>query len=105
VHPGPLAVTILEDDPLVRLFEGGAGLFGGVERWEETVDAGREAVVASNAVTPDGKQVIVALRYGRGLVIRPGIDDFATRLSQDAASAELALRTLTLLGAARPQGG
>jgi flagellar hook assembly protein FlgD len=95
-------VTNLEDDPRVRLFEGAEGLFPGVERWEETIDAGREGELASSAVTIDGRQVVVGLRFGRGLVIRPGIAGFGSRLSQDRASSELALRTMTLLSAARP---
>ena len=96
-------ITNLEDDPRIRLFEGGSGLFPGVDAWEETLDPGREGEAASTAVTPESKPVIVALRFGRGLVIRPGIRAFATRLSSDPASSELVLRTMTLLRAARPE--
>jgi hypothetical protein len=89
----------LEDDPRVQLFAGEEGLFPAVEAWEATTSIGGEARLASSAVTPDGRQVIVAARFGRGLVIRPGIPGFATRLGTDPASAELMGRIWTLLRA------
>ena len=90
-------LTILEDDPRLQLFAGEEGLFERVEAWEPTQSAGSEARLASSAVTPDGRAVIVAARFGRGLVVRPGIPGFASRLSVDVASAELLARTWTLL--------
>jgi hypothetical protein len=90
-------LTILEDDQRLQLFAGEEGLFEGVEAWEPTVSPGSEARRVSAAVTPDGREVIVAARFGEGLVIRPGIAGFATRLSGDPASAELLGRIWTLL--------
>ena len=64
----------------MQLFAGEEGLFPGVEAWEPTRSIGSEARLASSAVTPDGREVIVAARFGDGLVIRtgdPGLRDAA----------------------------
>ena len=90
-------LQILEDDPRIQLFAGGEGLFPAVEAWEATASIGTEARLASTAVSPDGQEVIVAARFGRGLVIRTAIPGFATRLGSDPASAELMGRIWTLL--------
>ena len=90
-------LSILEDDESLQLFAGGEGLFAGVEAWEPTDSVGREARALSTAVAPGNEPVIVAVRYGEGLVIRPGIRGFATRLSTDVESQELMGRMWTLL--------
>ncbi|HEX8123447.1 MAG TPA: FlgD immunoglobulin-like domain containing protein [Solirubrobacteraceae bacterium] len=90
-------LTIREDDPRLQLFAGGEGLFTGVERWEPTTDVGAEARALSTAGLAGEPPVIVAVRYGQGLVIRPGIAGFATRLSGDVESQELFGRMWTLL--------
>ena len=90
-------LTILEDDDNVQLFAGEEGLFEDVEAWEPTVSPGAEARRIAAAVTPDGKEVIFAGRFGDGLVVRPAIPDFPTRLGSDPASAELMGRIWTLL--------
>jgi hypothetical protein len=90
-------LSILDDDERVQLFAGEEGLFPGVGAWEATRSVGGESRLASTAVTPDGEEVIVAARFGEGLVIRTGIPGFASRLSSDAASAELLGRIWTLL--------
>ena len=90
-------LSILEDDERVQLFAGEEGLFPNVEAWEATRSVGTQARRASVAVAPDGEEVIVAARFGRGLVIRTGIPGFATRLSSDETSAELLRRIWTLL--------
>jgi hypothetical protein len=97
VRRRPTDLSILGDDPRVQLFAGEEGLFPGVEAWEATRDAGAEARMLSAAGTPDGREVIVAARFGKGLVLRTGIPGFATRLSTDTASAELLGRMWTLL--------
>jgi hypothetical protein len=48
-------------------------------------------------VTPDTKAVIVAARFGGGLVIRTGLPDFASHLKADVNVSELMGRTWTLL--------
>ena len=90
-------LAILTDDPSLQLFAGGEGLFPAVEQWEGTASVGREARALSTAVDPDNEPVVVAVRYGEGLVIRPGIAGFPTRLSSDVESQELMGRMWTLL--------
>ena len=87
----------LEDDERVQLFAGEEGLFPDVEAWEATASVGRQARRVASAVTPDNKEVIVAARFGDGLVIRTGIPGFPTRVGSDPASAELLGRIWTLL--------
>jgi hypothetical protein len=86
-----------DDDPRIQLFAGEEGLFPAVRAWEATADPGREAEPFAAAVTPEDEVVIVGARYGEGLVLRPGIPGFATRLSGDPASRELLGRIWTLL--------
>jgi hypothetical protein len=97
VRRGPVDVQIRDDDERLQLFAGGAGLFPRVAAFEATVSVGPEARLLSAAVTPDGDEVITAARFGRGLVLRPGIPAFATRAGEDPASAELLRRMWTLL--------
>ena len=97
VRSSTVDLSILEDDPKLQLFAGGPGLFPGVPRWEPTESVGREARAASTAVTPEGTPVVVAARFGEGLVIRTGMPDFAKRLKRDRATAELLGRMVTLL--------
>ena len=92
-------LQIFRDDKRLQLFAGGNGLFAGVEGFEVTRAAGAEARLASTAVTPGGRPVLVALRFGRGVVIRPGMPRFAQRLSSDTTTAELMGRIWTLLSA------
>ncbi|HEV2815335.1 MAG TPA: N,N-dimethylformamidase beta subunit family domain-containing protein [Solirubrobacteraceae bacterium] len=93
----PVDLTIRDDDPQLQLFAGGEGLFTGVEAWEPTLDVGGEARALSTAGPTGEPPAIVAVRYGQGLVIRPGIRGFATRLSSDVESQELLGRMWTLL--------
>jgi hypothetical protein len=94
-------LELFQEDPKVDLFAGGPGLFTGVPAWEETAGAGTEADLLTNAVTkdPTGKSVIVAVRFGKGLVIRPGFPSFAQRLASDTdpATSALMARMWTLL--------
>ena len=92
-------LTILEDDDNVQLFAGEEGLFEGVEAWEPTISPGSEARRIAAAVTDDdeAREVIFAARFGEGLIVRPGIPAFASRLSSDPASSELMGRIWTLL--------
>jgi flagellar hook assembly protein FlgD len=97
----PADLTILEDD--IQLFAGTGGLFPGITAYEETADVGNQATLAAGAITPvtpaepEGRLVIVAARFGRGLVIRPGLPDFAQRLTPSREMATLMERTWTLL--------
>jgi len=90
-------LSIFRDDEKLQLFAGGNGLFRDVDGFEPTRTAGREARIASTAATPGGRPVLVALRFGQGVVIRPGMPTFAQRLSSDTTTAELMGRIWTLL--------
>jgi hypothetical protein len=96
-------LEVFQQDPTVDLFKNGPGLFGQVHAWEATESPGPDGDVVTRAVTgePDpGKNVIVALRFGKGLVIRPGFPEFAPRLSAatpDPAVSPLMARMWTLL--------
>jgi hypothetical protein len=95
------SLELFQDDKAVRLFEGAAGLFADVPAWEPTDRVGHEANLLANAVTvqPAGKSVIVAARFGKGLVIRPGFPSFSQRLAADTdpATSALMARMWTLL--------
>ncbi|MCW2985063.1 MAG: hypothetical protein JWR63_2633 [Conexibacter sp.] len=94
-------LEVFQEDPEVDLFAGGPGLFAGVPAWEQTERVGTEADLLTNAVTksPEGRSVIVAAQFGKGLVIRTGFPSFARRLAADTDPATTALmaRMWTLL--------
>jgi hypothetical protein len=94
-------LEVFQEDPKVDLFADGPGLFTGVEAWEQTERAGPEADLVTYAVTkqPAGRPVVVGLRFGKGLVLRPGFPSFAQRLASDTDPATTALmaRMWTLL--------
>lgn len=102
VRRTPTTLTNLEDAGSLQLFAGEEGQFAGVQAWEATASVGPEAELLSTAVTDDEadpRQVIVAARFGEGIVIRTGIPGFPTRLATDPSSAELFGRIWTLLRA------
>ena len=75
----PLTLVNTVDD--IGLFAGTEGRFGGIEVFEETQSvAGGGRIVAAAAADDGRRRVIVATRLGKGLVIRPGLGDFARRL-------------------------
>ena len=95
-------LEVFQEDPAVDLFKDGPGLFTGVHAWEATQSAGPDADLVTRAVTvdPAGKDVVVGLRFGKGLVLRPGFPEFAPRLSAktpDPAVSPLMARMWTLL--------
>jgi hypothetical protein len=95
----PEPVTLAGVRDTIDLFAGGAGAFGGIEAFEQTLDVpGGSQAVAAAAATEDGRRlVIVAARLGKGLVIRPGLPDFSARLHDDPELATLLDRSWTLL--------
>jgi hypothetical protein len=98
----PTNLTIFTNDPQLNLFEGADGIFPNVGAWEATVRTGDEADLLSNAVTSTqlgSKWVVVAARFGKGLVIRPGFPSFAQRVAtnSDPATSALMARMWTLL--------
>lgn len=102
VQRRPTNLEVFQDDRDVQLFTGATGLFTDVPAWEPTERAGLDAEVVARAVTqqPAGRDVVVAARVGKGLVIRPGFPSFAQRLSpsiDDPAVSALMARMWTLL--------
>ena len=82
----PETLTNVVDD--IQLFSGTEGQFSGIRAFEQTLDVrGGSQAIAAAAATQDGKrQVIVASRLGKGIVIRPGLPDFSASLSATASS-------------------
>ena len=95
--PVPVNVVNVVDD--IDLFSGTAGQFGGIDAFEQTLDVrGGAGAIAAAAATQDGaRQVIVASRFGDGLVIRPGLPGFSANLRDNPAFAALLDRIWTLL--------
>jgi N,N-dimethylformamidase beta subunit-like, C-terminal/FlgD Ig-like domain len=79
------------------LLAGGSGIFKGFNAYEETASVGTRAEQVAAAGPQSGRPIVVAVRYGRGLVIRTGLPEFARRLSRDADTAGLMRRIWTLL--------
>jgi hypothetical protein len=92
-------VTLVNSADRIDLFSGTTGLFGGLGAYEPTVDVrgGAAAVLAAAATQDTDRQVIVAARFGRGIVIRPGLPEFSASVRENAELAELLDRTWTLL--------
>lgn len=95
--PAPVTVVNVADE--IDLFAGTAGQFGGFTAFEQTVDVSGRDPIAAAAATQDSppRQVIVASRFGRGLVIRTGLPEFSARLQDRPELAELLDRIWTLL--------
>lgn len=92
-------VTLVNVADRIDLFAGTAGQFGGIEAFEQTLDVrGGAGAIQAAAATQDGaRQVIVAARFGDGLVIRTGLPGFSAALSDSPELAELLDRMWTLL--------
>ena len=84
VAPAPGPITDYSDH--IGLFAGAGGQFSGYRTFEATNSIGPDATLLSSAVTADGRPVIVAVRYGRGLVIRTGLPGLAGRLAGDGTA-------------------
>ncbi|WP_205696134.1 N,N-dimethylformamidase beta subunit family domain-containing protein [Conexibacter sp. SYSU D00693] len=95
----PVDLEVSGQPDAVQLFAGTDGRFPGVPAWEETASLGPQLRHAASAVTvdPPGREVVVAARFGRGLVVRPGLPDLGVRLTPDPALQALVARTWTLL--------
>jgi hypothetical protein len=91
---GPVTLTIERD--AIDLFADTEGLFRGFDAIEQTRSTGPAALLSS-AVTEDGRVVIVALRAGRGTVIRFGLPQLPSRLARDPDVQGLMERTWRLL--------
>jgi len=83
----------------IDLFSGTTGLFSGLGAYEPTIDVrgGANAVLSAAATQDTDRQVIVAVRSGKGIVIRTGLPEFSAGVRENAELAELLDRTWTLL--------
>jgi hypothetical protein len=91
--PGPITDYL----DRIGLFGGGTGQFAGYSTYQATLSVGSGAELLASAVTPRGRPVVVAVRYGRGLLVRTGLPDFASRLGSDQNAAALLERIWALL--------
>jgi flagellar hook assembly protein FlgD len=95
-------LTVFDQDTGIDLFKNAGGVFKAVPAWEATTRTGEDADQLSTAVTDEAtgsRPVIEAVRFGKGLVIRPGFPSFAQRLNanSDPATTALMARMWTLL--------
>ncbi|HEX2104907.1 MAG TPA: N,N-dimethylformamidase beta subunit family domain-containing protein [Solirubrobacteraceae bacterium] len=95
--PAPVALTEASDG--IELFTGTNGEFPGWRLLEPLAGAGREGRLVASALTEADRAPITAVRFGRGLVLRYGLPEFAGRLTLDETDPQTALmaRTWTLL--------
>jgi hypothetical protein len=91
-------IDLLAGDDGIGLFAGGDGAFPGFDGYEETRDPGQGARVVASAQDTAGRRVIVAIRVGRGLVIRTGLPAWEQRLTNPNVSA-LTRRAFDIVGA------
>jgi hypothetical protein len=95
----PAPVTLTEATDRIELFAGTDGQFPGWDVLEPLAGIGPQARLASSAVTEAGRAPITAVRFGKGLVLRYGLPELPTKLTQDETDPTTALmaRTWTLL--------
>jgi hypothetical protein len=95
---GDVALTVADDE--IDLFRGdvfgGTGVFEGFRAFEPLAPP-QDARVLAQATTEGGQAAILAARLGRGLVVRVGLPEFASRLSQPGNESALVKRTWELL--------
>lgn len=97
IERGPVSLVNVVDD--IQLFAGTEGQFRGIGAFEQTTDVrGGTGAIAAAAATQDGRRdVIVASRLGKGLVIRPGLPDFSASLRTNVELTGFLERAWTLL--------
>jgi flagellar hook assembly protein FlgD len=78
----------------LALFQNGTGELAGYDRFEITTNPGRGRL--SSAATQAGRTVVLAERFGKGVVLRTGLAQLPTHLA-DRNTAALMERTWTLL--------
>lgn len=91
----PLTLVNTVDD--IGLFAGTEGQFSRIDTFEETQNVTGGRIVAAAAADDGRRKVIVATRLGKGLVIRPGLPDFARRLRSPGEISQFMESTWTLL--------
>ncbi len=92
----PVTLTVLKG-PNSPLFIGTVGLFTGYFRYEPTTSLGTQLSLAADAVDEGGRPVIIAAHFGRGLLVRVGLPDFASSLIASPQTGQVYNRIWTLL--------
>ena len=98
---GPLRdreIDLLVGDDGIGLFEGGDGSFSDFQGYEVTNDPGDGGRFVATGQDAEGRRVIVAIRSGRGLVIRTGLPEWERRMRNPNVSA-LTRRAFEIVGA------
>jgi len=91
-------VTLTNTVDRIGLFQGTDGVLGPFDAYEATTSVGADANILAVASTPDARSdVLVASRFGDGVVVRLGVPDLPSRLSSDPELVELLKRIWTLL--------
>jgi len=91
-------VTLTNTVDRIGLFRGTDGVLGPFDSFEPTTGVGADERILAVASTPDAQHdVLVASRYGDGVVVRLGLPDFAQRISGDPELQTLLRRIWTLL--------
>ena len=97
VTPAP-GLTLTNTVDRIDLFRGTDGQLGPFDAYEATSSVGADERILAVASTPDAQHdVLVASRFGKGVVVRLGVPDFSARLSTDPELVTLLKRTWTLL--------
>ncbi len=93
----PATLVNVVDD--IQLFAGTEGQFSQIGSIEQTLDVrgGSNAIAAAAAMEDGRRQVIVASRLGKGIVIRTGLPEFSASLRDNAELAGFLERVWTLL--------
>jgi flagellar hook assembly protein FlgD len=105
VRPLASDLTVLAEDPDLRLLEGFSGILRGFDAVEELVSAGRGKVTTSvGEETDDLRPAFSATVQGDGLVIRVGLPGWGVRLkSGDQAVGQLTANIVDVLRHVRPR--
>jgi hypothetical protein len=96
LRQAPAPVTLTADVDGIKLFTGTTGSFAGYTELEATASPG-SAKVEADAITPGLQPVIVALRVGKGQVLRYGLPELPSKISSDPQVSALLARSWTLL--------
>ena len=96
---GTITLQSFTDD--LQLFADSSGTYGPFSRYEQTRAVGPDADLAADAVIASGgtlgRPVIVAVRYGKGIVIRTGLPELPDKLAAGGPVETLMARVWTLL--------
>jgi flagellar hook assembly protein FlgD len=91
-------VTLTNTVDRIDLFQGTDGQLGPFDGYEATSGVGADERILAVASTPDAQHdVLVASRFGDGVVVRLGVPDFSDRLGSDPELVVLLKRIWTLL--------